>query len=191
MPAAAAAAATGLRQYREASRTDAGLRRLDVLQQRGRPDQFALVAHWRDRQALDAHASAAHTQQLHDTLRHLRVSPFDERLHTGLVCGTIAGAGTTGATYVVTHADAIPPAKDDAVVVLRQLAEASRNDPGNVRFDVLQQRSRLNHFTIVEVWQDQQSLETHLIAAHTRRFREAFQAMTGSLYDARLYQALD
>ena len=188
---AATAAAAGLRQYREASRMEAGLVRLEVLQQRGRPDLFAIVAHWRDQQALDTHTQAAHAQQLHDTLQPLRVSPFDERLHTGLVCEATPGASTASASYVVTHADAIPPAKDGAIVALQQLATASRNDPGHVRFDVLQQRSRLNHFTIVEIWQDQQSLEAHIMAAHTRQFREAFQPMTGSLYDARLYQALD
>jgi quinol monooxygenase YgiN len=91
----------------------------------------------------------------------------------------------------VTHADAIPPAKDAAMAALRQLAEAGRQDRGNMRFEVFQQRSRQNHFSIVEVWQDQASYQAHIVAAHTRQFREAFQPMTGSLYDERLYQALD
>jgi quinol monooxygenase YgiN len=91
----------------------------------------------------------------------------------------------------VTHADAIPPAKDDAMVLLEQLAEVSRHDDGVRRFEVLQQRSRLNHFTIVEIWQDQKALEAHVMAAHTRQFRQQFQPMSGSLYDERLYQALD
>jgi quinol monooxygenase YgiN len=42
----------------------------------------------------------------------------------------------------------------------------------------------------VEIWQDQQALDAHIMAAHTRQFRVAFQPMTGSLYDARLYRAL-
>jgi hypothetical protein len=29
------------------------------------------------------------------------------------------------------------------------------------------------------------------MAAHTRQFRQQFQPMSGSLYDERLYQALD
>lgn len=29
------------------------------------------------------------------------------------------------------------------------------------------------------------------MAAHTRRFREQFQPLTGSLYDERLYRTLD
>ena len=112
---------------------------------------------------------------------YTRVSPLAPR-HVPRVAGAI---------YAVTHADAIPPAKDDAMVLLKQLAEVSRHDDGSVRFEVLQQRSRLNHFTIVEIWRDQKALDAHVMAAHTRQFREQFQPMSGSLYDERLYQALD
>ncbi|HEY5869702.1 MAG TPA: putative quinol monooxygenase, partial [Candidatus Tectomicrobia bacterium] len=97
----------------------------------------------------------------------------------------------TGATYVVTHADAIPPGKDAALVLLKQLAETSRKEAGNVRFEVLQQNSRQNHCTIIEVWQNQHAFEAHVMAGHTRQFREKFQPLSGSLYDERLYKALD
>jgi len=43
MPSSQEAASVLLRQYREASRKDAGNVRLEVLQQSGRPDHFALV----------------------------------------------------------------------------------------------------------------------------------------------------
>jgi quinol monooxygenase YgiN len=191
MPSAAAETAALLRQYREASRTDAGQVRLEVLQQRGRADHFAIVEVWTDQQAFEAHAMARHTQQFHEVLRPLQVSPMDERLHTGLELGATRAANIAGATYVLTHADAIPPARDEATTALQQLAESSRRDEGNRRFEVLQQRSRQNHFTIVEIWQDQKAFEAHTMAAHTRQFREAFQPMTGSLYDERLYQVLD
>ena len=191
MPSSQGEASALLRQYREASRKDAGNVRLEVLQQSGRPDHFALVEIWRDQQAFEAHGRAAHTAQLRDTLQPLRVSPYDERLHTGLALGSILAARTGGATYVVTHADAIPPRKDEAIALLKQLAEASRKEDGNVLFEVWQQSSRQNHCTLVEVWQDQKSLEAHIMAAHTRQFREKFQPFSGSLYDERLYKALD
>jgi quinol monooxygenase YgiN len=191
MPASATEAAVLLRQYGEASRTDAGLMGLDVLQQRGRPDHFALVEAWQDEQCFEAHGGAPHTRALHEGLEALRSSPYDERLHQGFALGAAPPPRVAGAIYAVTHADAIPPAKDDATVLLKQLAEMSRHDDGSVRFDVLQQRSRPNHFTIVEIWRDQNALDAHVIAAHTRQFREQFQPMSGSLYDERLYQALD
>jgi quinol monooxygenase YgiN len=191
MPPAQGEAMTLLRQYREASRKEVGNVRLEVLQQSGRPDHFALVEVWQDQQTFEAHGRAAHTTHLRDKLQPLRISPFDERLHKGLAIGAMPAAGVAGAIYVVTHADAIPPGKDEALVLLKQLAEASRNDAGNVRFEVLQQSSRQNHCTIVEIWQDQQALEAHAMAAHTRQFRDKFQPLSGSLYDERLYKALD
>jgi quinol monooxygenase YgiN len=191
MPVSATEAAALLRQYGEASRADAGLIGLEVLQQCGRPDHFAIVESWQDQQSFEAHGGSAHTRAMHEGLETLRSSPYDERLHQGFALGAAPPARVAGAIYAVTHADAIPPAKDDAMVLLKQLAEMSRHDDGSVRFDVLQQRSRLNHFTIVEVWRDQKALEAHVMVAHTRQFREQFQPMSGSLYDERLYQALD
>jgi quinol monooxygenase YgiN len=125
-----------------------------------------------------------------ERLGPLLVSPCDERLHDGLSIGP-APTSVPGATYVLTHADAVPPAKDDAVRLLTELAEASRREDGNVRFDVLQQQSRKNHLTLLEAWSDTRAREAHVLAAHTRRFRAEFQAMSGSLYDERLYAALD
>ena len=191
MPPSTGEAAALLRQYRDASRKEAGNLRLEVLQQSGRPDHFGLVEMWQDQQAFEAHGVAAHTTQLRAKLQPLRVSPHDERLHKGLAISSMPAARAAGATYVVTHADAIPPGKDDALALLKQLAEASRKESGNVRFEVLQQSSRQNHCTIVEVWQDQQALEAHAMAAHTRQFRDKFQPLSGSLYDERLYKALD
>jgi quinol monooxygenase YgiN len=190
-PSATAETVALLRRYRQSSRTDEGLARLEVLQQRGRPDHFAVVEVWADQQAFDAHATAAHRRQCYEQLRPLCISPVDERLHSALAIGSMPAPHAAGAMYVLTHADAIPPAKDDAMAALLRLAEASRRDEGNRRFEVLQQRSRQNHFTIVETWQDQQALEAHALAAHTRQFRQAFQPMSGSLYDERLYQELD
>jgi len=180
-----------LRQYREASRKEEGNVRLEVLQQHGRPDHFVLLATWKDQKALDAHSMATHAAQLREKLQPLRISPVDERLHKGLALGAAPAARAEGAAYVVTHADAVPSGKDEALVLLKQLAEASRNDDGNVRFEVLQQSSRQNHCTIVEVWQDQKALAAHVMAGHTRQFREQFHPLSGSLYDARLYTALE
>lgn len=191
MPSSQGETMTLLRQYREASRKEEGNMRLEVLQQNGRPDHFVLLEMWKDQKALDAHGMAAHTARWREKLQPLRVSPLDERLHQGFAIGAALAGHAAGATYVVTHADAVPSGKDEALVLLKQLAETSRNDDGNVRFEVLQQSSRQNHCTIVEIWKDQKALVAHVMAGHTRRFREKFQPLSGSLYDERLYTALD
>lgn len=189
-PPSAAQGAAWLRQYGEAGRKDAGNLRFEILQRIDRPNQFAILAAWKDQKAFDAHRAAAPATEFRDTLQPLLASPNDERLHNGLSVGGAPAAGAGGAVYAVTHVDVIPPRKDDAVALLKQLAENSRKDAGNLRFDVVQQTNRPNHFTVVEAWKDRPAFDAHGMAAHTRRFRDQLGPMSGSLYDERLYLAL-
>ena len=62
---------------------------------------------------------------------------------------------------------------------------------GNLRFEVVQQVNRPNHFTVVEIWKDAKAVETHSMAAPTREFRDKLATMTGALYDERMYRAID
>ncbi len=75
--------------------------------------------------------------------------------------------------------------------LLRSLAEASRKEPGNLRFDIVQHSMRANHFTVIEGWRNQQALDAHVAAAHTKTYRDAIQPMTGSPLDERVYKAIE
>jgi quinol monooxygenase YgiN len=178
-----------VRQYGEASRKDAGAVRVEVLQRIDRPNQFTVLAAWTEPKAFEAHQAAPAAREFHAKLQPLLASPNDLRLHHGLAVGTSTAPSPAGAIYVVTHVDVIPPRKDDAVAALKQLAEDSRKDPGHVRFDVVQQTNRPNHFTVVEVWTDRKAFDAHGLASPTRRFRDQLAPMSGSLYDERLYLA--
>ena len=97
-----------------------------------------------------------------------------------------------GATVTaVTHVDVIPPQKDNGVAAVKQLAEDSRKQNGNVRFDVYQQTNRPNHFTVVETWSSRAAYDAHFVTAQTKDFRTKLATMTGALYDERLYRTLD
>ena len=180
-----------LRQYGETSRKDAGALRIEVLQRIDRPNQFTVLAAWTEPKAFEAHQAAPSTKEFHAKLQPLLASPNDLRLHHGLSAGMATAPSPAGAVYVATHVDVVPPRKDDAVAALRQLAEDSRKDAGHVRFDVVQQTNRPNHFTVVEVWTNRQAFDAHGMAPHTKRFRDQLAPMSGSLYDERLYLALN
>jgi quinol monooxygenase YgiN len=94
--------------------------------------------------------------------------------------------------YVVTHVDiaGTPAVVAEATRLLREFAADSKKDPGAVRFELLLQDGRLNHFTIVEVWQTRDAFEAHLGAEHSKRFREKIQPMLGSPFDERLHGLL-
>jgi quinol monooxygenase YgiN len=116
------------------------------------------------------------------------MAPFDDRLS---IVTTVSPIAATGAgLYVVTHVDVAPPNRDKIIVALKALADPTRKDKGNVRYDVLQMKARTNHFTVVEAWTDQAADDAHEIAAHTKEFRATLGPLTGALYDQRWYKPL-
>jgi quinol monooxygenase YgiN len=187
--AAAASQTVGLlRQFAAATRKADGNTGFVALQENGRPGRFALVEVWRDKPALDAHAAAV--GGLRDKLQPLFASPLDIRTNSGLtVAGPAIGAepGAGNAVYVLTHVDVFPAGKDQTIELLKQLAEASRKESGNLRFDVLQQEGRANHLPLVEAWRDAGAQRAHAMAEHTRAFRAKLVPLQGALYDERLY----
>jgi quinol monooxygenase YgiN len=90
--------------------------------------------------------------------------------------------------YVITLIDVIrPPAGLGEINnLLLRFAADSRKDPGVVRFDVVVQDGRPNHFVLLEVWRSREAFEAHSAAAHTRAFREKLQPSLGSPFDERL-----
>jgi quinol monooxygenase YgiN len=191
-PAAKDQAATLMRELAGVSRKESGATRFEILQRIDRPQHFAILEVWKDQAAQAAHATAAHTKTFRDKLQAIASAPYDERPHTGLAATPATDAGTAqGAVYAVTHVDFIPPKKDEGIAALKELVAPSRQDAGNIRFDVLQQTSRQNHLTVVEVWRDLPTLDGHAVAAHTKKFRDQLLPMSGSLFDERLYRELN
>ena len=191
MPPAIAEGGALLKRYRAATRTEDGNLRCELVQRIGQSHQFAILEVWRDQKAFEAHGKGASSTDMRGKIAAIRNAPTDERVHTGLSVGSIATTPAAGAVYVLTHVDVIPPRKDDGVAAVKQLADDSRSGAGNVRFEVVQQASRPNHFTVVEVWTNAKAVEAHSMAAATRQFRDKLASMTGALYDERMYTAID
>ena len=178
-----------LKQYRDTSAKQDGFVSIEVFEQLGRPGHFALFEVWRDQKAFDARDVAAQ-KQLRDALQPMRVSDYDQRPYKTIsVDDRRSGRPATSQVIVVSHVDVAP--NPQVAVMLKDLAEASRKEPGNVRFDVVQHTMRANHFTVVEVWRDQKALDAHVAAPHTRQYRDTLQPMTGSPLDERVYKSID
>jgi quinol monooxygenase YgiN len=92
--------------------------------------------------------------------------------------------------YVVTHVDLTPNYIADGTPLLLKFASDSRKDKGVVRFELLDDIGRKNHFTIVSVWENQAAFDAHLEAGHTKQFREKLQPMLGSPFDERLHSIM-
>lgn len=192
MPTAKADALALLRRYREATRKEGGNLRCDVAQRIDQqPHQFVVLEIWKDQTAFEAHGKGPNSTETRGKIAAIRNAPTDERVHTGLSIGPIDASSVRDAIYVATHVDVIPPRKDDGVAALKKLGDESRKRDGNLRFEVVQQTNRLNHFTVVEIWKDMKAVEAHSMAANTREFRDKLATMTGALYDERMYKAID
>jgi quinol monooxygenase YgiN len=176
--------------YVRTSAREAGNKGAKVLQEIGRPDRFAVVEVWSDKETLDRHTAAASTREFRETLKSLQVAPLDDRIGTALVSGNLPSESPTERVYVLTHVDIAPERIAEGLRILKEAAAASRRDEGNLTFVIIQQSSRPNHFTFIEVWSEMKSLQAHALASHTIAFRNALQPVEGALYDERLYREL-
>ncbi len=188
-PSATRQATALLKSYVAAGKKDGGNVSLELLKGIHRPTWFTVVGAWKDQKAFEAHLAAAHSKDMNDKIKAHLAAPNDTRQHTAVS----ADAAKSGKANVcaVTHVDVIPPQREPGTAAVKQLAEDSRKHTGNIRYDVLVQTNRANHFTVVECWKDRKTFDAHVEAKETKAFRDKLVSMTGALYDERLYKAVD
>jgi len=184
--ASAKDAGAALRAFREATMKQDGSTSVEAFEQVGRPGHWVIVETWRDQKAFEAR-DAAVQQRFIDSTTAIRVSGFDQRPYKAIAVAPGKAGGAANAVSVIAHVDVAP---NPAVApMLTRLAQASRQEPGNLRFDVLQHTMRGNHFTVVETWRDQAALDAHTTAAHTKQYRDEVLPLTGSPLDERVFKA--
>ena len=189
-PADVNRAIAALKTYRQSTQKTAGVTSVAVLQQIGRPNLFAIEEHWSDAASLQAHLASADVRKLRDDLQSALLAPIDDRPLAPVAVQPSTRVASDQAIYVLTHADA-GAGREMVPGMLQEIAAAARRENGNVLFDGTVQPNRTNHFTVMEVWNDQKAFEAHQAAEHTRKFRAAFAPLSGALYDERIYKALN
>jgi quinol monooxygenase YgiN len=187
-PGSEAKALAVLKTLKTASAKDNGYQSMAVLQRNGQPNHFALIEHWRDNAMREAHLKQPHTVAARQALQAMEIAPYDERPHRELATGQNNPGGTI---FVVTHVDFVPTFRPQGEELLQNFAFEGRRTDGNARFDVFTQSSRPNHMTIVAVWNNLESWKRHTAAAPTKEFRQELLPKSGSLYDERLYRAVN
>ena len=92
--------------------------------------------------------------------------------------------------FIVTYIEAAPAEAQKAAALIKKHSAATRQQPGNIQSEALQESGRKNHFVLLEVWQDQAAREAHAKSAGTVAFRQALQPMLYSPYDERPHAGL-
>jgi quinol monooxygenase YgiN len=186
LPSAKAAAIAALKAYQSVSRNQDGFVRIEAFEQSGRPGHFLYIESWKDQDAFDKRSTASQ-KQLTEAFQPIRLSNIDQRPYKNLTLAT-PGRTSRDTVYVITHIDASPGPQLPAM--MQKLADDSRKDDGNLRFDILLHTMRANHLTIIEGWRDRKALDAHAAAAHTKDYREQFGPIAGSPLDERIFEAV-
>jgi quinol monooxygenase YgiN len=179
-----------LQLYRDAAGKSNGSEGIDVFQEIGRPGRIVVREAWADQKAFEAHGKSQAATVLAGGLKPFEVAPADQRVHIDFTSGAGPARAASGAVHVFSHVDVPPPRQGDLEPMLKAVQAASIKEATSVRFDVLQQASRKNHFTVVEAWSSRKALEAQAMAPAQRAFRDKLGPMLGALYDQRLYRAI-
>jgi quinol monooxygenase YgiN len=76
-----------------------------------------------------------------------------------------------------------PGKLDDLTALLATMVEASRAEPGNLRYDLWRDQADLNRFVLDELYKDQAAIDTHKASAHF----QSYLAKIGALAERSSY----
>ena len=82
-------------------------------------------------------------------------------------------------SLLVVHVDiaVVPEQLDAFLAATKDNAEASRDEPGVVRFDVLSDRTDPTHVILVEIYRDEAAAAAHKDTGHYQRWRDTVAPM--------------
>ena len=103
----------------------------------------------------------------------------------------LAQAPASPYAYMVTYIEVTPSAEMQVADLLRHVAGASRAEPGNLRYEVLQQIDRRNQVAILEAWNDAKALAAHVGGAAMKQFRGQLDPLRIGFYDERPETGID
>jgi len=190
-PSAVAQTIALLKQYRDAALKQSGNLSVDLLQEAGSPNRFAIHESWSNRSTYDANERTAYMAALRDGLKPLAGAPVDRRTYRPLTIGPAPTAGT-GTVYMVLFLDVFPPGLQPTLAAVKDAAVAARKGEGNLRYDVEQEGVGLgNHMIFYAAWQNRDDFNAYEKSAYARHLRDIVGPLLGSPYDDRLYMLLD
>ena len=107
---------------------------------------------------------------------------------TALAQGTAQGTAEVAAdqaAFVVTYIEVMPSGQAETANLIKQVAVASRKEPGNLRYEVLEQIDDSTHFAILEVWNDAKAFQQHTAATALAQFHDKVKPLRIGHYDER------
>ena len=91
-----------------------------------------------------------------------------------------------GPRYVVTYLEVMPSAVAAGTALAREMRDAIRAEPGNLRGEVVQRIGQPNQFVLLSAWKDQPALDAHAKSDKTAQFLDKFKRIQDAPYDERV-----
>lgn len=191
IPSAKAQAIAMMKDYRDASRKEAGAMSADIFQEDGQSHRFVVSEIWQNRGAVEAHSKGAAATGLIQKMKPIETGPLDMRIHQAHSV-TPPRATNAGDIVIISHIDVAGGNTQNLINAFAPLWEGSRKDAGMVRFEILDEvPAHVNHFRSFEEWANLTAFEAHNRAPHTQAYRAAVQQWLGTPYDQRIYRLVN
>jgi quinol monooxygenase YgiN len=102
-----------------------------------------------------------------------------------------ATASVSNATcFTVTYVEVVPLSITEAASWLARYRDASGEDRGSVRFELLQRIERPNQFTILAAWHDPDAFAAHVASAHHQELTQRLAPLLAAPNDTRQHLGL-
>jgi quinol monooxygenase YgiN len=85
----------------------------------------------------------------------------------------------------------LPEHRDATERALRELAQLSRREPGNLRYDLFTRDAETAAFDLFELYVDEAAVEAHRQSAHYQAFRAAAGSLLAAPTEVRQSRPLD
>src|SRR5258708_37223619 len=92
---------------------------------------------------------------------------------------------------VVVNVQVNPDSLNKVVAETKDNARNTRQEPGVVRFDVIQQVDDPSRFVLYEVYRDDQAIEAHRATAHYAKWRDAVPPFLVTERTRTIYRAIE
>jgi quinol monooxygenase YgiN len=96
----------------------------------------------------------------------------------------------THPVHIVARIVALPDQVEALKAVLIELVEATRQEAGSIKYELLQNQSDLTEFTILEEWATDEALKAHQASAHFKAAVTKLQGLLAAPLDVRHYALL-
>ncbi|MDZ8236005.1 MAG: putative quinol monooxygenase [Nostoc sp. ChiQUE01a] len=91
---------------------------------------------------------------------------------------------------VVARVIALPNKVEEIKAVLLELIEPTRQEPGAIKYELLQNQYDPTDFTFVEEWTSSEALNTHMDSPHFQAAAAKIQGLVATTPDIRRYHLL-